>query len=461
MTTRVLIVDDEQNIRRMLRALLEADGYEAVDVGIPSEAVSLVDTFDPHIVLLDLVMPGALDGLATLEQIKARTPDVAVIMMSGKATLADAVRATQLGAFHFLEKPLTPEGVLAAVRAARDLVRSRVENAALRTTLGDAPDLIGSSPAIETVRTLIDQVAPTPAGVLITGESGTGKELIAQAIHSASPRRSHPMVSVNCAAIPHDLLESEMFGHERGAFTGAHQRRHGKFELAHEGTLFLDEIGDLGLEAQAKLLRALETGVIERVGGQREMTVDVRVVAATNKELKREERAGRFREDLFYRLNVFPIHVPPLRERREDVAPLVEHFTLRSAVRCGRPPLTFASEAVSRLTHHDWPGNVRELANVVERLTIVAHGEVRAEQVSAVIGGSTLTPESHDTSPAHGPTGLTQAMDDFERRLIVAALERASGNVAEAARRLDTDRANLYRRMRRLKIARRDTPVSE
>jgi two-component system nitrogen regulation response regulator NtrX len=460
MKTRVLIVDDEQNIRRMLRALLEGEGYDAVDVGIAGEAVSLLETLDPHIVLLDLVMPGALDGLATLERIKALTPDVAVIMMSGKATLSDAVRATQLGAFHFLEKPLTPEGVLAAVRAARDLVRTRVENAALRAALGDAPAIIGSRAAMEAVRTLIDQVAPTPSGVLITGESGTGKELIARAIHNASPRRSRPLISVNCAAIPRDLLESEMFGHERGAFTGAHQRRQGKFELAHEGTLFLDEIGDLGLEAQAKLLRALETGTIERVGGAREMAVDVRVVAATNKELLREERAGRFREDLFYRLNVFPIPVPPLRERTEDIEPLAVHFARRSAVRCGRSPVTFTAAAMNRFRLHDWPGNVRELANVVERLTIVAAGEVGAEQISAMVGGSAIAPAASPDMPPAG-TGLKQALDSYERRLILMAIHHAGGNVADAARRLETDRANLYRRMRRLEIDRRDTPVSE
>jgi two-component system nitrogen regulation response regulator NtrX len=294
---------------------------------------------------------------------------------------------------------------------------------------------------------------------LITGESGTGKELVATAIHAQSGRRNHKLVSVNCAAIPRELIESEMFGHERGAFTGAVGRRVGKFELAHQGTLFLDEVGDLGLDAQAKLLRVLETGTVERVGGEREIAVDVRVVSATNQNLDTNVKNGSFREDLFYRLNVFPIHVPPLRERREDTPHLVAHFAGRVSEKCGRPPATFTPEAVRQLTAHPWPGNVRELANIVERLTIIAAGEdVTAAHVVATLGPAAARPASPDPG---APGGLSRALQDFETDLVRAALRDAGGNVAEAARRLDTDRANLYRRMRRLGVDPNDTPVSK
>jgi two-component system nitrogen regulation response regulator NtrX len=459
MNPRVLIVDDEQNIRRMLGALLEQHDYDVHGVSGGAEAPGAVASFAPDVILMDLVMPPGPDGIATLEQLRREHPNPVVIMMSGKASLPDAVRATQLGAFQFLEKPLTPEGVLVTVKAALDLTRARAENRELRTALQSTHSIMGKSAAIEGVRALVAQVAPTPSRVLITGESGTGKELVANAIHTQSERRDSKLVSVNCAAIPRELIESEMFGHERGAFTGAVGRRVGKFELAHRGTLFLDEVGDLALDAQAKLLRVLETGTVERVGGDREIAVDVRVVAATNKDLDTNVKNGSFREDLFYRLNVFPIHVPPLRERREDAPRLVAHFAARVSEKWGRPPAMFTPEAVRQLTAHSWPGNVRELANIVERLTIIAGGEdVTAAHVVATLGPAAARPASPSPGP---PGGLSRALQEFETDLVRAALRDAGGNVAEAARRLDTDRANLYRRMRRLGVDPNDTPVSK
>ena len=447
MSTRVLIVDDDRNIRRMLTALLESEGFELEDVRSGAEAPPAVDRFDPHVVLLDLVMPPGPDGLATMEQFHARYPELVVVMMSGQATLADAVRATRLGAFQFLEKPLTPEAVISAVRAGADLFRTRAENRALRNAVGADDNIVGDSDVIQAVQDLVVQVARTPARVLITGESGTGKELVARSIHAQSPRRARPFVGVNCAAIPRDLLESEMFGHERGAFTGAVNRRQGKFELADGGTLFLDEVGDLSLDAQAKLLRALEAGTIERVGGEREITVDVRIVAATNRDLESAVGEGAFREDLFYRLNVFPISVPPLRNRQGDIPALISHFAELAGARCGGKATTFTPAATKLMARHTWPGNVRELANIVERITIITGGDGATEtHVRGVLASGATTRLKRATG------SLPDALEAYEAELITDALEQADGNIADAARRLQTDRANLYRRMKRLGI---------
>jgi DNA-binding NtrC family response regulator len=315
----VLIVDDEPNIRRMVGALLGAEGYEVRDAADAMAGVQQALASEPDVVLLDLMAPRAEDGLGALEQLRARRPDLPVVMMSGRAGLADAVRATKAGAFTFLEKPLTPEGVLLALGSALELRQARRTARALREELGLEGELVGDAPVMREVRALIARVGPSDARVLVTGESGTGKELVAAALHRASPRAERPYVRVNCAAIPRDLVESEMFGHEKGAFTGATDRRIGRFELAHTGTLFLDEVGDLGAEAQAKLLRALEAREIERVGGGKPIRVDVRIVAATNKDLARAVGEGAFREDLYFRLAVIPIHLPPLRERPGDV----------------------------------------------------------------------------------------------------------------------------------------------
>jgi two-component system nitrogen regulation response regulator NtrX len=450
----VLIVDDEPNIRRMLGSLLRAEGFKVREAGSGKGALAEVLAEEPDAVLMDLYMADET-GLDALPRLKEAAPDLPVVMMSGKASLSDAVRATKLGAFHFIEKPLTPEAVLLTLRSALELRQARELNRALREELGEDREMVGRSPAMEAVRGVIARVAPTDARVLLTGESGTGKEVAASAIHRMSPRAGGPLVRVNCAAIPRDLVESELFGHERGAFTGATERRRGKFELASGGTLLLDEIGDLSPEAQAKVLRALEGGEIERVGGSETIPVDVRIVAATNKELRAEVANGRFREDLFFRLNVIPLHLPPLRERTGDVPLLVEHFLARYRVKTGLRPPRITPAAMEALSRHSWPGNVRELANILERLAILHAGaDVGAAELRGVLVGSAPAPADGTAYRDDDERGLSDRLDDYERRLLEGALDAADGSVAEAARRLRTDRANLYRRMRRLGIER-------
>jgi two-component system, NtrC family, nitrogen regulation response regulator NtrX len=435
----ILIVDDEANIRRMLRGLLEAEGYSVTEAADGGAGVERAVTEDPDVVLLDLAMP-RMDGLTALQRLAVRKPRLPVVMMSGRATLQDAVAATRLGAFQFLEKPLSPESVMSTVNGAVELRRARDRAEPPVTTA----DIVGRSEAMARVRERIVQAAPTDARVLVTGESGTGKELVAAAIHHLSRRARGPLVRVNSAAIPRELIESEMFGHERGAFTGAAARRRGRFEQADGGTLFLDEVADLSLDAQAKLLRALESGEVQRVGGTESVRVDVRVVAATNANLRAATEAGRFREDLFYRLNVLPIHVPPLRNRLEDLPETVEHLMGRLRSRDGMNPPAVSPDGMAALRQYPWPGNVREVANVCERLAILHAG--------AVVSGA----EVEALLPPHqqGVLSLTEQLDAFERRQIEMALAAAGGSVAEAARSLRTDRANLYRRMKRLGLQR-------
>jgi two-component system nitrogen regulation response regulator NtrX len=456
----VLIIDDEPNIRRMVGALLVAEGYEVRDAHDGAGGLSRALEAEPDALLLDLMIPGELDGMATLARVRESLPDVPVIMMSGRAGLSDAVKATKLGAFNFLEKPLSPESVLLALSSAMELRQARREARTLRADLGLSGEMVGDSPGIRQVRGLIERVAPSDARVMITGESGTGKELVAAAIHAGSGRRDRPFVRVNCAAIPRDLVESEMFGHERGAFTGATDRRIGRFELAHRGTLFLDEVGDLGAEAQAKLLRAIEAKEIERVGGGKPVRVDVRIVAATNKDLARGVIDGAFREDLLFRLNVIPIPLPPLRDRPGDIPSLVRHFAALHRLRTGQAVPDWTDDAIAALSRHRWPGNVRELANIIERLAILHAGRrVTEADVAAVLplerAPRTPTPPTALPlpDPAELESSLSDTLDDYERTLISRALSMASGNIAEAARRLRTDRPNLYRRMRRLGIA--------
>ncbi len=453
----VLIVDDEPNIRRMVGALLAAEGYEVRDAPDGHAAFAGALDAEPDVVLLDLMMPNDSDGMETLAKFRERFPELPVVMMSGRAGLSDAVKATRLGAFTFLEKPLTPEGTLLALASALELRQTRRAARTLREDLGLAGGLVGDSAAMAQVRELIARVAPSDARVLISGESGTGKELVAGALHAGSPRRDRAYVRTNCAAIPRDLVESEMFGHERGAFTGATDRRIGRFELAHAGTLFLDEVGDLGGEAQAKLLRAIEAREIERVGGAKPIKVDVRIVAATNRDLVAAVADGSFREDLFFRLNVIPMTLPPLRDRPGDIDQLVLHFTALHRARTGRAAPTFTPEALAALRAHRWPGNVRELANIVERLAILHPGrELRVGDVHDVLPATRGREGAHG-GPAPGRADvpllpLSDALDAYERQLIVRALDETAGNVAEAARRLQTDRPNLYRRMKRLGI---------
>lgn len=463
----VLIADDEPNIRRMVGALLTAEGYEVTEAESGTDALAKVMEGEPDIALVDLMMPGALDGMATLARLREAAPDLPVIMMSGRAGLADAVNATKLGAFNFLEKPLTPEGVILAVASALELRQTRRVARSLRAQLGFSGSMVGSSIQMTAVRQMIARVAPSDARVLISGESGTGKELVASAIHDASPRREKPFVRVNCAAIPRDLVESEMFGHEKGAFTGATQTRIGRFELAHHGTLFLDEVGDLGPDAQAKLLRAIEAKEIQRVGGNKIIRTDVRIISATNHDLLRAVRGGTFREDLFFRLNVIPLSIPPLRDRGDDILELVEHFSEQFLQRTGQAKPRWRSDARVLLRDYPWPGNVRELANIVERLAILHPGaEMTGQQVEDVLVVERDEPQSVPPFPASServrpspaPPGageagsLAERLDTFERSVIARALAESGGNVADAARRLHTDRPNLYRRMKRLGI---------
>jgi two-component system, NtrC family, nitrogen regulation response regulator NtrX len=444
---QVLLVDDEANVRRMLGALLQTEGFAVAEAPNGNSALLMLQEVDPDVVLLDLMMPPGPDGLETLTRMRDRGTGAPVIMMSGKAQLTDAVRAVKLGAFQFLEKPLSPEAVLVTVRAALELNRTRAQNRALQAELARRASLIGEGPAMQQVRELIARVAPTEARVLITGESGTGKELVAAAIHAASERHQRAFVTVNCAAIPRDLVESEMFGHERGAFTGATERRLGRFELAHGGTLFLDEVGDLSHEAQAKLLRTLETGELQRIGAEEVLRIDARVVAATNRNLDEAVDQGAFREDLYFRLNVFPIELPPLRERLEDLPALVAHLAERVRP---RHAATFTEDALEALAGYTWPGNVRELANLIERLSILSGPVVDAPAVRQVLRAGSTPPAQIPPLAALQGRPLSDALDEVERGLITSALNQAQGNMAEAARILQTDRANLYRRIRRL-----------
>src|SRR5690606_33430277 len=364
---RILIVDDEDGIRKVLRQLLEYEGHEVRTASGGGEAITAFEEFEPDLTFLDVKM-ARMDGLEVLMRLRAIDPDALVVMISGHGTIETAVEATRRGAYDFLEKPLDTDRILVTLRNAlqqRGLVQ---ENARLRGEVESRHEIVGGSFAIRALLDRIEKVAPTDARVLITGENGTGKELVARAIHRLSTRADGPFVEVNCAAIPAELIESELFGHVKGSFTGAVADRSGKFEQADGGTLCLDEIGDMSPAAQAKVLRALQEGIITRVGGERPIRVDVRVVAATNKDLKQEIARRRFREDLYFRLNVVPIHVPPLRERRDDIPMLIRHFARIAVERQRLPDRAFSQGAIERLCAMDWPGNVRELRNTVERL---------------------------------------------------------------------------------------------
>src|SRR5688500_15540779 len=361
---RILVVDDEEGIRRVLSQLLEYEDHEVRSAGSAAECLEIYPEFRPDLTFLDVKM-ARMDGLEALTRIREIDANALVVMISGHGTIDTAVDATRRGAYDFLEKPLDTDRILLLLRNALQQRGLLEENARLRGEVESRFEIVGRSFAIRQVLERVERVAPTDARVLITGENGTGKELIARAIHRLSPRADETFVEVNCAAIPTELIESELFGHVKGSFTGAHEDRAGKFEMADGGTLFLDEVGDMSLAAQAKVLRALQEGVVTRIGGAKPIQVDVRVVAATNKRLEEEIAAGRFREDLFYRLNVVPMHVPPLRERKEDIPLLVTHFLQQLAEREGVPPRAISDDAIRRLSELDWPGNVRELRNTV------------------------------------------------------------------------------------------------
>jgi two-component system, NtrC family, nitrogen regulation response regulator NtrX len=383
---RILVVDDEQGIRAALGQLLEYEGYDVRTAKSAAEGLAEFEKWRPALVFLDVKMAG-MDGIEALRRIKQIDPSVSVVMISGHATIQTAVEATQLGAYDILEKPLDTDRILVLLRNALQHVSLQEENARLRETIESRYEMVGKSYAIRAVIDQTEKVAATPARVLITGENGTGKELVARAIHRMSPRAQKPFIEVNCAAIPSELIESELFGHMKGSFTGAVGDRAGKFEQAHGGTLFLDEIGDMSLSAQAKVLRVLQDGEVTRIGGTKSVKVDVRVLAATNKRLEEEIAAGRFREDLFYRLNVVPLHVPPLRERRDDIPLLAQYFLQQFAERDGVPARGIDEGALKTLQGMDWPGNVRELRNTIERLLILAAGaRITAADVQRLTG---------------------------------------------------------------------------
>ena len=451
MSHRILIVDDEPGIRQAVKQVLDYEGMEVRAAGSGGEAITLYSDFRPHVVFLDVKMAG-LDGLETLARLRALDPEAVVVMISGHGTIATAVDATQRGAFDFLEKPLDADRLLVTVRNAIERAELVGENHRLREVVSRRHAMVGSSPALQTTRELIAKVAPTNARVLITGENGTGKELVARALHADSARRDQPFVEVNCAAIPSELSESELFGHVKGSFTGAFADRAGKFEQADGGTLFLDEVGDMALPAQAKLLRVLQEGVVTRIGGSKAIEVDVRVLAATNKDLGLEIAEGRFREDLLYRLNVVEIDVPPLRERREDIPELVEHFTQQITAAGGMPGKRFGDDAVRRLQQRNWPGNIRELRNVVERALILSPGKL----VTAADIDLLFPPD-----PRGGEEGEPQTFERFkqdaERSFLATKLREFDWNVSETARALKMPRSNLYKKIERYGLT-RDNP---
>ncbi|HLL01484.1 MAG TPA: sigma-54 dependent transcriptional regulator [Myxococcaceae bacterium] len=493
MPASVLIVDDEKNILLTLSQSLQLAGYRTELASSGQVALDVVSARPVDAVLMDVKMPD-MDGLTALGRLHEMKPELPVIMMSGHGTIDTAVKATQLGARDFLEKPIARDRLLVALRNVLKHQAVIEELQELRSQMSRY-DMVGAGPAMQRIFSLIQRTAPSEGRVLITGENGTGKELIARALHQHSRRKSGPFVKLNCAAVPHDLIESELFGHEKGAFTGAVSVRRGKFELAHEGTLFLDEIGDMPSAMQAKLLRVLQEGELERVGGAETIKVDVRVIAATNKNLEKEISGGHFREDLYYRINVVQIHSPPLRERREDLPDLIDTFLQEACARNGRKPLKLSPEALSVMASYDYPGNVRELRNLVERLAILCEGPVVSGHealellprgrglavpppLSAVpaplpvpspaVAAPVPTPESASipapprAAEPPAPAGFRPRVDrtfreqveDAEREIITHTLAYTQDNVTEAARLLDLERGHFYKKMKALGLRR-------
>jgi two-component system nitrogen regulation response regulator NtrX len=424
--------------------------------GSGEDAVKIIEEEMPQLVLLDIWLPG-MDGLETLKAIKKINPQVLVIIMSGHGTIETAVKATKLGAFDFIEKPLSLDKIIILVNNAISLGRLQEENVLLKQKVSHQYELTGQSQVINELKEMINIVAPTNAWILIMGENGTGKELVARSIHHLSWRSHKDIVEVNCAAIPEELIESELFGHEKGAFTGATEKKRGKFDLAHEGTIFLDEVGDMSLKAQAKILRILQEKKFERVGGNKLIDMDVRVLAATNKDLEEEMKAGRFRQDLYYRLHVIPLVVPTLRERKEDIKPLAERFLLDFTIKEGLEPKVLTEDALAMLMKHDWPGNVRELKNIIERMIILTpSNEITdkdipplyiKEEYETAFGSQTVLSDS-----------LKDAKLDFERQFILKKLEENEGNISKTAEAIGLERSHLHKKLKSLKVAVKDDP---
>jgi two-component system nitrogen regulation response regulator NtrX len=443
----ILIVDDEENIRFSLRGGLEDEGYTVLLADSGEEALQLMEKQDVDLILLDIWMPGK-DGLEVLEELKNNGSSIPVIIMTGHGSIDTAVRATRLGALDFIEKPLDLNKIIITLNNTLHLKALEEENALLREKTEKDDEIIGNSPAIRKLKEQIDMAAPSDAWVLILGENGTGKELVARRLHKKSIREGNPFVEVNCAAIPEELIESELFGHEKGSFTGATERKRGKFDLAHNGTLFLDEIGDMSLSTQAKILRILQEQRFERVGGSQTIQVNVRVLTATNKDLEKEIEEGRFRQDLYYRLNVIPINVPRLIDRKDDIPELVDHFLKVYSPLKGGIKKSITEGAVKKLMQHDWPGNVRELKNIIERLVIMTPGDTVTADDILPLG----TRSSSEIDNLIGIQQLKDARAEFEKIFIESKLRECGFNISKTADLIGVERSNLHRKIKGLGI---------
>lgn len=445
----VLIVDDEEGIRDSLSGILEDEGYDVVTASSGEEAILIAQEHLPDIILLDVWLP-EIDGIETLSKLKEINVNVPVIMISGHGNIEIAIKATRLGAYDFLEKPLSLEKVIITIKRALEHRMLEEENRTLKENIIKRYRLIGNSEKIQALRQQIEMAAQSNSRVLIMGESGTGKELVARLLHEKSHRASGPFVEVNCAAIPQELIESELFGHEKGAFTGATERKSGKFELADRGTLFLDEIGDMTLQTQAKVLRVIETQTFQRVGGSKNIKVDVRIIAATNKNLLEEVKNNKFREDLFYRLNVIPIIVPPLKDRREDIPLLIEHFIEMFASENGMKQKKITSDVIKAFQDYNWPGNIRELKNAVERLMIMVPSDVITERDIddiGIFGGHTSKENDYFSYKT-----LKDARDAFEKDFIIRKLRENNWNISKTAEVIDVERSNLHKKIKAYEI---------
>jgi len=445
----VLIVDDEPSILQSLGGLLSDEGFEVMSAFNGYEALKIIDAESPDLVLLDIWMPG-MDGLEVLSEIKKENPFIQVIMITGHGTIDTAIKATKLGAYDFIEKPLSIDRVIVAINNALNFRRLEEENRYLRKKTLEKHSIDGNSSPVEALKKQIAVAAPTDAWILITGENGTGKELVARTIHHLSPRAQGPLIDVNCAAIPEDLIESELFGHEKGAFTGATSKKRGKFELADNGTLFLDEIGDMSLKTQAKILRVLQEQEFQRVGGSRIIRVNVRVIAASNKDLEKQIAEQAFREDLYYRLNVFPITVPPLRDRIEDLPILVELFLAEASRQNRRQKKKMTADAMAVLACYPWPGNVRELKNLVERLDILVSKNII--EVPDIPPAYNPEHEQHASSQdaLFAADGLKEARRLFEKTFIERKLAENDHNVSRTAEQIGVERSYLHRKIKKL-----------
>ncbi len=444
----ILIVDDEDSIRQSLEGILNDEGFRTAFAATGEECLDKIQTEDPDVVLLDIWMPG-IDGLETLKRIKQVRPNQLVIMMSGHGTIETAVKATRLGAFDFIEKPLSLEKVLLSIQNGMKIGQLVAENRVLKEKIDRDYQMIGDSQPILRLKKQIKVAAPSAGWVLITGENGTGKELVARAIHQQSRRADRTFVEVNCAAIPEELIESELFGHEKGAFTGATAARRGKFDIANGGTLFLDEIGDMSLKTQAKILRILQEHKFERVGGNRTIEVDVRVIAATNKDLQEEIKLGNFREDLYFRLNVLPFVVPPLRFRKEDIPKLCSHFLQHFCGKESRDIKSISNEALHALMSYNWPGNVRELKNLIERLVIMTPGQ----EINTTDLPREMTQAQSETEPLLGqnqelPDSYRDAKELFEKQFLLEKLTKNNWNISRTAEEIGLERSNLHRKIK-------------